>query len=222
VRRSRGPRTRSIRALKTRSILRPLVKSRLRLYSAWRSCLSHTERRFGVTLAVPVACVPPNFQKLRGFTRAVSLAVAPPGLFTPRRHRASIRPGPFAFACDALNWNSPPLHAGFIGSATPAGFRSSVIPPRLRPLSSTGVTPRPRYYGPLRHPAGPACPSRGPGCRVHGADRASRVATPSIFHACRRHYPGGNEPVPVSLSSRPVSGLPCSATIRMRSQRQTG
>ena len=49
----------------------------------------------------------PGFQKLHGFTRAVSLAVAPPGLFTPRRHRASIRPGPFAFACDASELSAP-------------------------------------------------------------------------------------------------------------------
>ena len=104
--------------------------------------------------------------------------------------------------------NSPPLHAGFVGKATPAGLRPSVIPPHLRPLSSTGITPRLQYYGPLRHPAGPACPSRGSGCRVHGTDRASRVATLSIFHACRRHYPGGNRPVHSSLSSRPVGGLP--------------
>ena len=105
-------------------------------------------------------------------------------------------------------WDSPPLHAGFVGKATPAGFRPSVIPPHLRPLSSTGITPRLQYYGPLRHPVGPACPSRGSGCRVHGTDRGSRVATPSIFHACRRHYPGGNRPVRSSLSSRPAGGLP--------------
>ena len=104
--------------------------------------------------------------------------------------------------------SSLPLHAGFIGKATPAGLRPSVIPPHLRPLSSTGVTPRLQSYGPLRHPAGPACPSRGSGCRVHDTDRTSRVATPSIFHTCRRHYPGGNRPVLLSLASRPVSGLP--------------
>ena len=80
--------------------------------------------------------------------------------------------------------------------------------PDSGPLPSTGVTPRLRYYGPIRHPAGPACPSRGPGCRVHGTGRASRVAAPSIFHACRRHYPGGNRPVRPSLSSQPVGGLP--------------
>ena len=133
----------------------------------------------------------------------------------PSRRRACSRPGgteppigPAPSLSHVMLWNSPPLRAGFIGSAIPAGFRSSDIPPRLRPLSSTGIAPRLRYYGPLRHPAGPACPSRGSGCRVHGAVRASRVAAPSIFHACRRHYPGGNEPVPMSLSSRPVSGLP--------------
>ena len=106
--------------------------------------------------------------------------------------------------------NSLPLHAGFIGKATPAGLRPSVIPPHLRPLSSTGITPRLQSYGPLRHPAGPACPSRGSGCRVHGTGMASRVATPSIFHMCRRHYPGENRPVLSSLASRPVGGLPLS------------
>ena len=43
----------------------------------------------------------PSVQRLHGLTRKVTLAVAPPGLFTPRRYRASIRPGPFAYACDA-------------------------------------------------------------------------------------------------------------------------
>ena len=80
--------------------------------------------------------------------------------------------------------------------------------PDSGPLPSAGVTPRLRYYGPIRHPAGPACPSRGPGCRVHGTGRASRVATLSTFHACRRHYPGGNQPVRSSLASQPVGGLP--------------
>ena len=116
--------------------------------------------------------------------------------------------GPAPSLTHVMLRNSPPLHAGFVGRATPAGFRSSVIPPHLRPLSSAGVIPRLQYYGPLRHPAGPACPSRGPGRRVHGTGRASRVAAPSIFHACRGHYPGGNRPVRPSLSSRPASGLP--------------
>ena len=170
------------------------------------SCLSHAERRFRVTLAVPEACVSPAS---RGCT------ASPAWCPSPSRRRACSRPGgagppigPAPPLSHVMLRNSPPLHAGFVGDATPAGFRSSVIPPRLRPLSSTGITPRPRYYGPLRHPAGPACPSRGSGCRVHGADRASRVAAPSIFHACRRHYPGGNRSVRPSPSSRPASGLP--------------
>ena len=37
---------------------------------------------------------------------------------------------------------------------------------------------------------------------------APRVATSSIFHACRRHYPGGSAPVLMSLASRCVVGLP--------------
>ena len=49
----------------------------------------------------------------------------------------------------------------------------------------------PRYYKPIRHPAGPACPSRGSGRNVRSTDRASRVAPAPLFHACRRHYPGG-------------------------------
>ena len=147
-----------------------------------------------------------GFQRLRGFTRAVSLAVAPPGLFTPRRHRASIRPGPFACACDASELSAPSRGVRRQShSRRPSSLRHPSTP---EALSSTGITPRLQYYGPLRHPVGPACPSRGPGCRVHGTDRASRVATLSIFHACRRHYPGGNRPVPSSLSSRPTDGLP--------------
>ena len=134
-------------------------------------------------------CVPPAPR---------SYTASPARCPSPSRHRAWSRPGgtePSVSSAPSLTHvmlrNSLPLHAGFLGKATPAGLRSSVILPHLRPLSSTGITPRLRYYGPLRHPAGPACPSRGPGCRAHGTDRASRVATPSIFHACRRQYPGG-------------------------------
>ena len=136
---------------------------------------------------------------------------------SPTRHRACSRPdstrppfgsrsGPFAYASDASGLFT--LSRGVLGIATPAGLRPSVIPPHLGPLSSAGITRRLRSYGPLRHPAGPACPSRGSGCRVHGTDRASRVATSPIFHVCRRHYPGGNGPVSLSLSTRSVGGLP--------------
>ena len=177
------------------------------------SCNSHTERQFGVaashrqrTLAVPVALPAPAPRSCTA-SPAVLFTDAPPGLSRPdSTEPPSVSSAPSL--THVMLRNSPPLHAGFLGKATPAGLRSSVIPPHLRPLSSTGITPRLRYYGPLRHPAGPACPSRGPGCRVHGTDRVSRVATPSIFHACRRQYPGGNRPVLSSLSSQPVGGLP--------------
>ena len=41
-------------------------------------------------------------------------------------------------------------------------------------------------------PNGPVCSSRSPGCRSHASTAgASRVACRFLFHACRRHYPGG-------------------------------
>ena len=60
-----------------------------------------------------------------------------------------------------------------------------------RPLPSAGVTRLLRYYGPLRHPAGPGWSSRIPGWRVRATVGASRVAAVSLLHACRRQYPGG-------------------------------
>ena len=80
------------------------------------------------------------------------------------------------------------------GATTPFRF-----PLEVRPLSSAGITRRPQSYGPIRHPAGPDCPSRGPGWRVRTTDRASRVATSSLFHACQRHYPGRSASVHLSL-----------------------
>ena len=79
------------------------------------------------------------------------------------------------------------------GIATPASSLPSDIAPHLRPLSSAGITRRLRSYGPLRHPDGPACPSRDSGWCVHTTDRASRVASIPLLHACRRHYPGGTD-----------------------------
>ena len=46
-----------------------------------------------------------------------------------------------------------------------------------------------RAHPPPR-PARPA-PHGGPVGACHATDRASRVATTPLFHACRRHYPGG-------------------------------
>ena len=140
-------------------------------------------------------------------------AILPPAASSVHRRAWSrlddiepFRSDPFASARDAIRSLCPP--GGVIGSATPAGFRPSRISPHLRPLPSAGIARRLQYCGPLRHPAGPACPSRGSGWRVHATDRASRVATSSIMQTCRRHYPGGNGPVHSSLASRTAVGLP--------------
>ena len=141
-------------------------------------------------------------------------AILPPAASSVHRRAWSrlddiepFRSDPFASARDAIRSLCPP--GGVIGSATPAGFRPSRISPHLRPLPSAGIARRLQYCGPLRHPAGPACTSRGSGWRVHATDRASRVATSSIMQTCRRHYPGGNGPVHSSLASRTAVGLVC-------------
>ncbi len=177
------------------------------------SCTSHTKRPFKNSFqpcqspAVPAGMAPARFQKSHA-----SIRVVPPRRAARPVHAPAAPNLPSVGLAPSLTHvmlpDSPPFHAGFLGIATPAGLRPSVIPPHLGPLSSTDITPCLRSYGPLRHPAGPACPSRGSGCRVHGTNRASRVATSPLFHACRRQYPGGNQPVLVSLTSRPASGLP--------------
>ena len=91
---------------------------------------------------------------------------------------------------------------------SPRPLPPSCAIPKPRPLRSAGVTRPLRYYGPIRHPAGPGCPSRAPGGRVRATDGASRVASVPLSHACRRQYPGGCGSVPVSLTSQPANGLP--------------
>ena len=177
------------------------------------SCTSHTERPFR---AAPSHASRPRSRwgwhppGSGGRTPPSELPLpdAPSSLFTRPTAPDLPSAGPAPSLTHLMLPDPPPFHAGFLGIATPAGLRPSVIPPHLGPLSSTGITRRLRSYGPLRHPPGPVCPSRGSGCRVHGTNTASRVATSPLFRACRRHYPGGNEPVFLSLSARPVSGLP--------------
>ena len=66
------------------------------------------------------------------------------------------------------------------------------IAPHLRPLSSAGITRPPRYYGPLRDPAGPTRPSRAVGWRVPRHRTGLPVLRLTLlFHACCRQYPGG-------------------------------
>ena len=57
-----------------------------------------------------------------------------------------------------------------------------------------------------------AAPRGFPVAACHTTDRASRVATPLIFHACQCHYTGGNTSVRASLSSQCVSGFPLITT----------
>ena len=63
----------------------------------------------------------------------------------------------------------------------------------LRPLPSTGVTRRRRYYGPIRHPGRPGLSLTGVRLRVTRPLPlgVSRVALDLRVQACRRHYPGG-------------------------------
>ena len=132
--------------------------------------------------------------KMHGFHTSPRFVLGPPSsLSTPRWCRSVRRKFVVQSDPSLMHVMHPESSAptGVIGIATPVAFFPSVIPPHLRPLSSTGITRRPQSYGPLRHPAGPACPSRGSGWSVRSTDRASRVATLPLFHACRRHYPGG-------------------------------
>ena len=80
--------------------------------------------------------------------------------------------------------------------ATPETFRPLHIAPHLRPLPSAGITRLQRYYGPLRHPAGPTSTSRAVGWRVPRHQTGLPVLSLSkgalilLFHACCRQYPG--------------------------------
>src|SRR2546426_12543026 len=70
----------------------------------------------------------------------------------------------------------------------------------VRALPSPGITRFQQYYGPLRVPVGPLS-------LVRTSESASaRTGVPPLaqitFPACRAHYPGGPEPVRVSVASR--------------------
>ena len=118
-------------------------------------------------------------------------------------------------------WGPPSLsHAARVWS-----FRTRSDP--VRPLVSGHALPSVPCYSQLKAPslhghysASPvlrASPSPcRPGLPLPGSRfgvcfpscRASRVATFFLFHACRRHYPGGSQGVPSSLTSPSRSGLP--------------
>ena len=67
-------------------------------------------------------------------------------------------------------------------------FRAALEPGSFPPPALPGICGNTSPSATL--PARPA-PHRGSGWCVRTTDRASRVATVSLFHACRRHYPGG-------------------------------
>ena len=94
------------------------------------------------------------------------------------------------------------------GIATPAGLLPSVIAPHLRSLSSTGITRRLQSYGPLRHPDRPSLPSRGSGwCVPHhrqGFPCCSHPPLPCVPPPIPRR----DQPVRLSLTSRPVAAFP--------------
>ncbi len=90
----------------------------------------------------------------------------------------------------------------------------------LRLLPSASITRLLRYYKPFRHPDNPVLADYGFGA-CYTIDRASRVATSLIFHACQRQYPAEthrcachslpNVPAAFSLNSKgSASALPFS------------
>ena len=121
------------------------------------SCVSHTgPRSHPWTTPMGLAPVPYSIH-----VRSRSAARPIDALTTP-----SSSDDPFTFACDASGVSGP--LPGFQAFATPGTLPPSVTAPHLRPLPSTGITRLLQYYQPLRHPAGPASPSRGPGS-VHAS-----------------------------------------------------
>ena len=116
------------------------------------SCVSHTgPRSHPWTTPMGLALVPDSIHcRSRVAARPVDALTTP-----------SSSDDPFTFACDASGVSGP--LPGFQAFATPGTLPPSVTAPHLRPLPSTGITRLLQYYEPLRHPAGPASPSRGPG-----------------------------------------------------------
>jgi hypothetical protein len=94
----------------------------------------------------------------------------------------------------------------FSGGAPITGPRFLHEHPKVRALSSTGITRLQRYYDPLRVPAGPLSLPRA----LEFASTRSGVPplAPTTFPACRAPYPGGPKPVPTSVASRPVRPSP--------------
>ncbi len=78
--------------------------------------------------------------------------------------------------------------------------------PEVRVLPSPGITRLLRYCDPLRVPSGPPSLARPlePISTRLGVPPFAQIPLPT----CRAHYPGGPEPVRVSVASRPVQPSP--------------
>ena len=72
--------------------------------------------------------------------------------------------------------------------------------PEVRALPFTGIARLPRYYDPLRAPAGPLSLLRT--LESSSARTGSPPLAQTTLPACRAHYPGGPKPVRVSVASR--------------------
>ena len=116
--------------------------------------------------------------------------------------------GSFTYACGVAGFTDPDRIVGY--AIISGAFHPLNTAPHLRPLPSAGITPLQRYYGPLRHPTGLAWLKELPVGACHTTERASRVATSLVFHACQRQYPGEPVSVPVSLASRAAAVFPIS------------
>ena len=97
------------------------------------------------------------------------------------------------FRCFQAHRQSP--HLGFFAST-----------PEVRVLPFTGITRLQRYYDPLRVPVEPFSLAKA------WEFASTRTGVPPItqiaFPACRAHYPGGPEPVLLSVTSRSVRPSP--------------
>ena len=151
-------------------------------------------------------CVPPA---PRSCTASPALPLAPTrrqACSRPDGTEPPSQPGPFAYACDALGLSAP--SRGVRRQSHSRGLSSLRHPSTPEAPFLDGHYPASSVLRASPPPCRPGLPSRGSGCPRARHRQGSRVATLSIFHACRRHYPGGNRPVHSSLSSRPVGGLP--------------
>ena len=133
---------------------------------------------------------------------------------SPARRRAcsrldNIEPVRFdslTYACDASGIIALIAGSRHRHSRRPSSFRHRSTPEvpfldRHYPASSvvrTSPPPRPAQPAPHGVPVG-AC---------HTTDRASRVAPIPLFHACRPPIPRRDQPVRLSLTSRPVAAFP--------------